>query len=93
MGFSMRMCMSFSMGMGMSFIVNMSVTCFMNVSCSMSMSFANDMSLLDDFSDNRLGMSCLNDGLFIDLISDFSPFLVAALDVRLMHNRNMRLLN
>jgi len=70
MSFSVDMGMSFSMGVSMSLVVNVVVS-----------TLANDMGLLDDLSDNRLGMSSLNDGLFVDLITNFSGLSVLGVNV------------
>jgi len=84
MGLSMRMRMAFS--------VNMRVALSMNMSVSVS-TFADHVSLFDDFSDNRLGMGGLNDGLVVNLCPDFSLLLAASVNVSLMHDGHVLLLN
>ena len=51
------------------------------------------MSLLDDFGDNGLGVSSLNDGLFVDLVTNFSVLLILSVNVSLMDNGHVLLLN
>jgi len=55
--------------------------------------FADDVGLLDDFGNDGLGVSGLNDGLFVNFITNFSVFLMFLVDVSLVHNGDVLLFN
>ncbi len=62
--------------------------------CSVGVAtFANDVGLLDDFSDDGLGVGGLNDSLFVDFITNLSAFLVLPVNVSLVHDWDVLLLN
>jgi len=55
--------------------------------------FRDDVGLLDDFGNNRLGVSGLNDSLFVDFVTNLSVLLVLSVNVSLMDNWDVLLLN
>jgi len=73
--------------------VRMGLSVSVGVSSVRVSTFSDNVGLLDDFGDNRLGVSSLNDGLFVDLVTDFSVLLILSVNVSLMDNGHVLLLN
>ena len=99
-GVSVRTTMNvgLSVGVGVRFSVNMGrsrvgVGVGLAVSSVGVATFADDVSLLDDFSNDGLGVGGLDDSLFVDLVTDFSVLLTSLVDVSLVHEGDVLLLN
>jgi len=89
----MRMRMRFSMDVGRSRGVRVRMGFTVGSVSVTDTTFTDDVSLLDDFGNDGLGVSGLNDGLFVNFITNFSVFSVLFVDVSLMHNGDVFLFN
>jgi len=92
-GMSSRMRMRFSMDVGRSRGVRVRMGFSVGSVSVTDTTFTDDVSLLDDFGNDGLGVSGLNDGLFVNFITNFSVFSVLFVDVSLMHNGDVFLFN
>ena len=55
--------------------------------------FANDVGLLDDLSNDGLGVGSLDDSLLVDLVTNFSVLLILSVNVSLVDDGDVSLFN